>query len=49
VVSVADRIYVLRLGSPNGVFRVEDATPDLLIGAITGSVLHDPETIQENS
>ena len=38
VLAVADRIVVLRLGRNNGEFDAEEATSEVLIAAITGSL-----------
>jgi D-xylose transport system ATP-binding protein len=37
---VADRAVVLRLGRNNGAFRVQEATQEQIVAAITGATLH---------
>ncbi len=41
VLSVADRVHVLRLGRGNGEFDARHTTPDQLIAAITGASIHE--------
>ena len=49
VFEVADRIFVLRLGRPAGVFDVAKATQDEVVAAITGARLHADEIAGEGS
>jgi D-xylose transport system ATP-binding protein len=50
VFEVADRIFVLRLGRPGGVFDAHKASQEDVVAAITGARAHDtgqPEAATE--
>ena len=49
VFEVADRIFVLRLGRPAGMFDVAGATQDEVVAAITGAHLHSDDDAGEGS